>query len=247
MRFSIQQIRVWLIGQGRGKAARAATLAIWPFACPFLPALADTRTPVHIELLLALDCSASVDRAEFDLQLLGLAAAFRDPDVITAIEYLRPLGVAVGVMQWGGPGESRLTVPFARLATARDAKAFGFRLSRSRRLLRASTTSIATAIADGQRLLESNAFDGQKLTIDISGDGSDNSGLDLQQARRDALAGGVIVNGLPIESDDSGLGKYYREQVIIGADSFVEPALDFADYTRAIREKLLRELRPFES
>ncbi|MGQ0485867.1 MAG: DUF1194 domain-containing protein, partial [Hyphomicrobiales bacterium] len=40
---------------------------------------------------------------------------------------------------------------------------------------------------------------------------------------------------------------YYRDRVITGAGSFVEPARGFEDFARAIREKLLRELRPLES
>ncbi len=44
-----------------------------------------------------------------------------------------------------------------------------------------------------------------------------------------------------------GLAAYYRSNVIIGTDSFIEPASDFGDYARAIREKLIRELRPLGS
>ena len=83
--------------------------------------------------------------------------------------------------------------------------------------------------------------------IDVSGDGVDNGGLDLDQARDAALASGIVVNGLPIDADGVGLAAYYRNNVIVGTDSFVEPATDFSDYARAIREKLIRELRPLGS
>ena len=43
------------------------------------------------------------------------------------------------------------------------------------------------------------------------------------------------------------LADYYEQQVITGASAFIEPARDFDDYVRAIREKLLRELRPLGS
>src|SRR5262245_53662753 len=79
--------------------------------------------PVAVELVLALDSSASVDRQEFALQLNGLSAAFRDPDVLAAVESLKPLGAAVAVMQWGGEGESKTVIPWTRIADARDAKA----------------------------------------------------------------------------------------------------------------------------
>ena len=70
-----------------------------------VPATAQ-ETRVAIELVLALDSSASVDRTEFQLQLDGLAQAFRDPEVLQAVDNLKPLGVAVAVLQWGAPGET---------------------------------------------------------------------------------------------------------------------------------------------
>ncbi len=212
-----------------------------------VPVSAQDRVPVAIELVLALDSSASVDRDEFQLQLDGLAAAFRDPDVLGAVDRLRPLGVAVAVIQWGGPGDTREVLPFIQLENARDAKAFGFRIGLIRRWMRASSTSIATAINDAVVLIAGNEFDGQRLVIDVSGDGPDNGSADLDAARRRAQAAGITVNGLAIEAEDKSLRVYYRDRVITGADAFVEPADGFADFARAIKEKLVRELRPLDS
>jgi hypothetical protein len=211
-----------------------------------VPAAAQ-ETPVAVELVLALDSSASVDGKEFQLQLEGLALAFRDPDVQRAIDDLKPLGAAVAVIQWGAPGETRIVLPFTHLETARDAKAFGFRIGLVRRWMRASATSIASAIEDSTALIAVNQFDGFRKIIDVSGDGEDNGGQDLEAARQAAKAQGIVINGLPIMADLPGLDRYYRDRVIIGADSFVEPARDFEDYIRAIREKLLKELRPLAS
>ena len=72
----------------------ATTLAM---AALVMPARAEQ--PVAIELVLALDCSASVDSDEYALQLEGLAAAFRDPEVLAAIDGLKPLGAAIAVLQ----------------------------------------------------------------------------------------------------------------------------------------------------
>jgi hypothetical protein len=211
------------------------------------PANAQEKMPVAIELVLALDCSASVDGGEFDLQLQGLAQAFRDPEIAAAIDRLKPFGAAVAVIQWGGPGETRIVLPFTHLENGRDAKAFGFRAGLMPRWMRASSTSIATAIADGTTLIAQNGFDGQRLIIDVSGDGRHNGNANLDAARELARQAAITVNGLAIEAEDGSLRDYYRERVIIGADSFVEPARDFEDFTRVIREKLLRELRPLES
>ena len=76
-----------------------------------------------------------------ELQLDGLALAFRDPEVLRQIETLRPLGSAIAVIQWGGPGETRIVIPFTHVETARDAKALGFRIGLIRRWMRASSSA----------------------------------------------------------------------------------------------------------
>jgi Protein of unknown function (DUF1194) len=206
----------------------AFAAAVWLLSSA---SLSQSETPVGIELVLALDSSASMNSEEFALQVQGIAVAFNDAAVLQAVKDLAPLGVAVAVTQWGGPGESRIVVPFTHITTPREAKAFGFRVSRGTRNFYADTTSIATAID----------------VIDISGDGKDNSGLDLVARREQARAAGVTVNGLAIESEQSNLFEYYQHNVITGAESFAVRAIDFQDYARAIREKLLRELRPLGS
>ena len=69
-------------GRGAAEVARGPCALLPLLAC--MPrASAQEKVPVAIELVLALDASASVDGGEFALQLEGLALAFRDP------EYLR--------------------------------------------------------------------------------------------------------------------------------------------------------------
>ena len=211
------------------------------------PAAQAQQAPVAIELVLALDASASVDKREFALQVEGLAAAFRHPDVQRAVEDLQPLGAAVAVVQWGAQGETQVVLPFTPLNSARDSKAFGFRMALVHRFMWASATSIATGINDSAALIHGNEFDGQRKVIDVAGDGEDNGTADLEAARQSARAQGIIINGLPIMADSPDLADYYRQRVIIGPDSFVEPARDFEDYARAIRAKLLKELRPLAS
>lgn len=197
--------------------------------------------------MLALDASASVDKQEFALQVQGLAAAFRDPDVQRAVEDLEPLGAAIAVVQWGAPGETHVVLPFTRLDSGRDAKALAFRIGLIHRFMWASVTSIATGISDSAALIARSEFDGQRKVIDVAGDGADNGAPSLEAARQAARAQGIVINGLPIMADSPDLADYYKTQVIIGPDSFIEPARDFDDYARAIRAKLLKELRPLAS
>jgi hypothetical protein len=239
----LRQIRARMCQVLRGEPSRIF-MALTLMASP---TLADKKVPVTIELVLALDCSASVDSNEFALQNEGIALAFKDPEVLRAVDNMKPLGAAISVMQWGAQGESQIVVPFTHIENARDAKAFGFRASLIRRWMRASATSIATGLNDSAKLIHDNEFEGQRKVIDVSGDGEDNGGVDLETARQQANAAGITVNGLAIEAEEKKLTPYYEEHVIIGAESFVESANGFEDFARAIKEKLLRELRPLGS
>ena len=58
------------------------------------------NTFVDLELVLAIDVSSSVDEEEYQLQMRGVAAAFRHPDVIAAIEATGGNGIAVAMVQW---------------------------------------------------------------------------------------------------------------------------------------------------
>ncbi|CAN5443876.1 DUF1194 domain-containing protein [soil metagenome] len=207
----------------------------------------ERRTPVAVELVIAMDCSASVDREEFGLQVVGLSQAFADPDVQAAVAALKPLGVAVSVMQWGGSGEVKTVIPWAHLESGRDARAFAYVSGRIQRWYTTSITSISGAIEAGHASITGNAYEGLRRTIDVSGDGRDNGPLGLAEARQAAADDGIVINGLPIEEEDEGLTAYYRTSVIAGTGAFVEPARDSHDFVRAMRDKLLRELRPPES
>jgi hypothetical protein len=160
---------------------------------------------------------------------------------------MKPFGATISVMQWGGQGESQIVVPFTRIENARDAKAFGFQASLIRRWMRASATSIATGLNDSAKLIHDSEFEGQRKVIDGSGDGEDNGGVDLEAVRQHANAAGITVTGLAIEAEEKKLTPYYEEHVISRVESFVESANGFEDFARAIKDKLLRELRPLGS
>lgn len=208
---------------------------------------AEEPMPVAIELVLAFDVSASVDPEEFRLQLDGLVAALRDRDVIQAIENLGPAGAAIAVVQWGGPRDTQIVVPFTHVTSAREVRAIAHVAGLVQRWYRATSTSIAAAMRDSRLLIESNGFEGERKVIDISGDGPDNTGYDLAPLREQMRRSNITVNGLAIEQENATLTTYFRDHVITGPGSFVETARDYEDYARAIREKLLRELRPLSS
>jgi hypothetical protein len=209
-------------------------------AAPLTPCAASEY--VDLELLLAVDVSVSVDSAEYALQMRGLAAAFRHPDVIAAIRASAPNGVAVALMQWAGPDEQTYSVPWAEVDDAQSAYAFAAEIEIATRPLSFGGTAIGDALIVGVSLLSENAARGARRAIDVSGDGRANQGISPGPVRAHAAAQGVTVNGLAIVNEEPDLLVYYQERVIGGPGAFVLYADDYEDFGRAIRMKLIREI-----
>ena len=93
-------------------------------------------------------------------------------------------------------------------------------------------------------------FQSNRHTIDVSGDGIQNSGRGVTEARDEALAKGVTINGLVIMSEQKnfhtnppgGLDAYYRNNVIGGPGAFVMVAEDFNSFGQAIINKMIAEI-----
>ncbi len=86
--------------------------------------------------------------------------------------------------------------------------------------------------------------------IDISGDGPNNNGGPVLQARDAALEKGIVINGLPImvkepsysTMDIDNLDFYYEDCVIGGPGSFGVTIKGRENFKEAIRTKLLLEV-----
>ena len=207
-------------------------LAALAALCLALPRSPLAQVPVAIELVLAVDTSASVSDAEFSLQMQGVASAFRSPDVIELIGSHD--GVAVALFQWAGTAGGANDVPWRLLTGAASVRAG----------TGTWTPSSSSAVNRAVTSLTANRFAGRRLRIDVSGDGQNNAGDALFLARMRAREAGVTINGLAILTDVRTLGRYYREHVIDGAGAFVIEVADYEGFAEAMRVKLLRELAP---
>src|SRR5262249_30262766 len=156
------------------------------------PAAAQRGTgqPVDLALVLAVDASGSVDRARFELQKQGYAAAFRHPRVIGAIQSGPTQGIAVIMMQWTGPALQVVAVPWTRVSDEASANAFADAIIRAPRALFGGGTSISGAIDTSMALLFDNPFQATRRIVDISGDGSNNRGRSVNDARDEAVQKG---------------------------------------------------------
>ena len=207
-----------------------------------LTGAARSQVNVDLELVLAIDSSGSVDFGEFELQANGIARAFRDPEVIEAIRGAAPNGIAVSVIQWSGRRQHLTVVDWTRVTDAPSAQALAATIEATGRVL-IGETAIADALRFAVEQLTHGPFQGARRIIDLSGDGPTNAGADPDPIRDAAVWSGITINGLAILNEYPTLDAYYAEHVIGGPDAFVVTARDYVDFARAIRQKLLQEIR----
>ncbi len=194
---------------------------------------------VDLELVLAVDASSSVSGAEFELQIRGLAAAFRHRSLARAIRATGGLGVTL--FQWAGDHQQTLSIDWMTVGDGPAAFRFAEELETVIRSI-AGDTAIGGALEFALGQFEGNGFDGRRKIIDVSGDGRSNRGPAVWLARDRAVARGITVNGLAILNEDPTLDQYYAAKVIGGPGAFVMAANDYDAYRLAILAKLIREI-----
>ncbi|MGR3467177.1 MAG: DUF1194 domain-containing protein [Shimia sp.] len=207
-------------------------------------------------LALGLDVSASVDAREYRLQLDGIALALAAPEVRAKLLAQPEAPVSLLVYEWSGPGNHRVVVPWTPIPDDAALGAVQAVLRAAQRLepltTRAQSTAIGPALAFGLAQLETKSRC-WKRTLDLSGDGKHNTGGDPRTLRPAFTRAGITVNGLVIGVDSprggdireveiGELSSYYHAHVLTGPDAFLETALGFDDFERAMRRKLEREL-----
>ncbi len=210
----------------------------------------SAQVSVDLELVLAVDVSGSVDEVEGKLQRMGYVNAFRSPSILRAIQSGRHKSIAVTYMEWAGFDTQRVVVGWKQIHDEASAEEFASLLSREP-IGVGPYTSISGAIEFALPMFENNGFTSERRVIDISGDGPNNSGDYVTNARERAIRTGVTINGLPIINNRPSpwgrmpmpnLDLYYRKCVIGGRRSFLVVANDFKSFGRAIRRKLILEI-----
>lgn len=215
--------------------------------CMAMPAFAQT-TEVDVELALMVDVSRSMGPVELEIQRRGYAEAIASDEVVGAILNSYTGTVAITYVEWAGRHLQRVVIPWTLIDSREAAESVSAQLTTDfdysmRR------TSISGALEYALFDIETNEFEGLRRVIDISGDGPNNDGLPVTDARDAAVAAGIVINGLPLMTEDStsrwgidDLDIYYRECVIGGPGAFVIPVLEWKDFPMAVRRKIVLEL-----
>lgn len=191
-----------------------------------------------------LEAQALAGCEEARVQRLGYLEALRHPDFIKAVKGGYLGRIAIGYFEWAGRVDESSVVAWQVIEDAKDAEAFAAKLEACPIGTRHGI-SISSAILFGTKLIETNAYFGVRRILDLSGDGHNNTGLPIAHARDDALARGIVINGLVIliRSSNSAVlpDQYYAECVIGGPGSIMIPVRKAEDFASAVRQKLLLE------
>jgi hypothetical protein len=209
-------------------------------------ALLAMAVPLHAEevdiaLVLAVDVSGSVDTERFNIQRDGYAAAFTNPQVLEAIATGSHGAIAVTFVEWSGPGHEEQTVGWTVIRDAGSSASFGNAIKSAGRAF-SDWTSISAALDFSTGLLRRSGLAADRMVIDVSGDGPNNSGRPIEAARDEAIAAGVTINGLPITETQPNLDEYYRNSVVGGDGAFTIVVADFDSFAKGVLSKLVREI-----
>ena len=208
---------------------------------------------VDLVLVLVTDVSRSIDDAEFKLEKDGYSTAFSSKEVLSAIQGGTIGAIAVAYVEFASSFEVRTVLDWHVIRDAATAKVFVDKLVAAPRSFW-GRTAISSGVDRAMQLLAESGFEAPRRVIDVCGDGTNNAGRDVNEARDDAVKAGITINGLAIINDHpvswtyahvqppGGLPNYYRENVTGGPSSFVLEVHDFHTFGEAMTRKLVTEI-----
>jgi hypothetical protein len=214
-----------------------------------LAAAKDNQPSVDVELVIAVDVSYSMDLDELAVQREGYAQAIVSKEFLQAIKTGPNSKLAVTYFEWSASSDQKIIIPWRVIEGPESADAVANEIMKTP-VRRGSRTSISGAINFAMPLFDENPYHGLRRVIDISGDGPNNNGAPVAEARAAALEKGITINGLPImvkepsplTMDIDNLDWYYEDCVIGGPGSFVVSIKDRDKFKEAIRTKLILEV-----
>jgi hypothetical protein len=209
----------------------------------------EAEPSVDVELVIAVDVSYSMDLDELAVQREGYAQAIVSKEFLQALRTGPNSKISVTYFEWSASTDQKIIIPWRVIDGPETADAVATEIMNTP-VRRGSRTSISGAITFAMPLFDEDPYRGLRRVIDISGDGPNNNGPPVTPIRDEALAKGIVINGLPImvkepsyaTMDIDNLDWYYEDCVIGGPSSFVVPIKARENFKEAIRSKLIREV-----
>ncbi|MCZ4281792.1 DUF1194 domain-containing protein [Kiloniella laminariae] len=226
------------------RGVRHCLLVIFSFMN--FPALAQTNLSlppqVDLQLILAIDCSYSVDQYEYIQQMQGIAYALNSKEIREAVQLGHHQKIALTLIQWSSSSNQDVVLPWTLIGPPGSFEAVAAEIARLPRSVPIGSTSLSAVIAQSIHIFNRSPFHSSRRTLDISGDGRNNDGIPVHYLRDVAVKNNITINGLAIVNDIPTLDSYFRSQVTGGFNSFVIKANSYDDYRQAIVQKLVREI-----
>jgi len=187
------------------------------------------------------------------LEREGYAKALQHPRVLAAIRSGSFGAIAVSFVEWSSVGEQKVVVDWSVIRDGESAAVVGDQILAAPRSF-VGHTSISDGVDFAVKHFEKSGVTSLRRVIDVAGDGTNNSGRPISDARDNAVARGIVVNGLAIinlnpnfgfiahTQPPGGLPAYYKENVTGGPGSFVLQIDDFNSFAEAMVQKLVTEI-----
>ncbi len=166
-----------------------------------------------LNLVIAMDCSWSVNASEYALQAGGVAAAFSDPEIVKAIAEGYHGRISVMVLHWSTSGTQKVALPWTIVATPGDAIRFANKAARMSRKTVNGGTSISGALRFAQNAFKNAPLRADRVVIDVIADGENNDGNRVEDVRDQLIRRGTTINALAVINEVSYL-HYYRERPV---------------------------------
>src|SRR5260370_13556771 len=208
---------------------------------------------VDLQLILTSDVSRSIDNEEFKLQREGYAVALENAQVSSAIRSGPTGAIAVTFIEWSSVSEQKVVVDWSVIRDGEGAAVVASQIRAAPRSF-VGHTSISDGLDFAVKRFEVSGMSSPRRVIDVAGDGTNNSGRPISDPRDDAVAKGIVVNGLAIINLNPNFGfiahtqppgclpTYYRENGIRGSGAFLLQNDHFQSFAAAMAPKLVTEL-----
>jgi hypothetical protein len=196
---------------------------------------------VDIALVLAVDSSGSISSEDLALQFRGYAQAITSNVFMNAVRSGRHRRIALSFVTWSSARRHDQVVPWTLVDGTSAAHQFAGMLLQVPGPV-PGFTSISGAIDFARQLLAGCGYAADRQVIDVSGDGTNNDGRPVTEARDEAIAAGIAINGLPIVRSEPDIATYYSQNVIGGDAAFITVAKDISSFHTAVLEKFVTEI-----
>jgi hypothetical protein len=208
-------------GPGQHVAQAAAPTVASAYRHPILASNSDED--VGVVLVLALDASGSMSNEEWRLQTRATAQALTSELVQNAIRCKsgNP-SIAIAVVEFDDT--ANLRIPFVDLR-AKSCTGDDPEFENKIQLLAAEIAELprwktgSTGVGNMLKytvdiFANSPWLPEERRVLDVSGDGSNNTGIHPEPGRKALMEAGVTINGLAIVNDEDDLDKYYSNYLI---------------------------------